>query len=667
LIVLGGSGTSTPELFDALANWPGGIDRRPPLDVVLVGRTADKLAAVESVCRALIGKGPYLAVSSQSDRRHALEGADVVLNQVRIGGYAARAFDESFPWQVGLPGEETMGPGGFANAIRTVPALRPIWDDVVAKAPGALVINLTNPAGIVQAAALAEYPDLRVVSVCDSPMPMLERIAERLNRSRDQVWSRYVGMNHLGWYVPESSDGPGILEALADLAVGNDPVDVGLQEAVPSPYVRYYLHPDRILADQRGKPTRARHLQDLEAQFLAAYRTKSGAGHAQRGAIIWYRMAVLGLLDAWIHGASDVPVLAGVRNGRRVPELPPDVVLELPHRAFGPGDLRPADPVPLPPLPLALLQAHASYESLTVRALVSGGDGEGTLRALLANPMVRNADQAAELWNLIEAGIASAGECAASVHDAMCHREVTLAAGAAGSAHLSASLSCADFGALPTQLRSLDRAGVRCAHLDFGDGRFVANFPLGLEVFSQLPPRTLWTRECHLMVADPLRVLHLFTPHADTIIFHVEAAGDPIACIAALRAAGVGVGIAVNPQTPPDAVIALLADVDQVLVMAVEPGFSGAQFLPDTFTKIRRMRALAERVNPRLVIAVDGAVNRGNIPALAQAGANRFCGGTSGLFVARDLEESARAFVACVEDAVRGAPNGYRQTEEQLG
>jgi 6-phospho-beta-glucosidase len=404
LVVLGGSGSSTPELFDALADWPGDIDRRPALDVVLVGRTADKLEVVAAACRARIGAGPSLTVSGETDRRRALAAADVVLNQVRIGGYAARAFDESFPWQAGIPGEETMGPGGFANAVRTVPALRSTWWDIAEVAPHSLVINLTNPAGIVQAAALAEHPELNVVSVCDSPMPILDRVTERLGRDRAGVWSRYLGMNHLGWWVPEDCDGPELLDELADLATGNDLLDVRLQGAIAAPYVRYYLHADRILAGQQGKPTRAQTLQQLEASLLAGYRADPGAELPRRGAVVWYRMAVLSYLDAWIHGTAEVPVLAGILNGTRLPSLPPEVVVELPHRAFGPADLRPMEPAMLPPLPAAMLQAHAAYESLAVRALAPGADAEAGVRALAANPMVADTDRAVALWKAIEAG-----------------------------------------------------------------------------------------------------------------------------------------------------------------------------------------------------------------------------------------------------------------------
>jgi alpha-galactosidase/6-phospho-beta-glucosidase family protein len=208
-------------------------------------------------------------------------------------------------------------------------------------------------------------------------------------------------MNHLGWYVPEAPDGSDTLAAMADLAVGNDLRDVRLQQAVPTPYVRYYLHPDRILAHQRGRPTRARTLMDLDARLLAGFKADPGGEHPRRGAIAWYR-AVLRLLNASVHHPAGATVIAGVLNAGRLPLLPPDIVLELPHYVDAQGALVAAEPVALPPLPQTLLQRHAAYESLLVRALVAGCEPEVMLRALLANPMVHDIDQAVALWELVQ-------------------------------------------------------------------------------------------------------------------------------------------------------------------------------------------------------------------------------------------------------------------------
>ena len=210
----------------------------------------------------------------------------------------------------------------------------------------------------------------------------------------------------------------------------------------------------------------------------------------------------------------------------------------------------------------------------------------------------------------------------------------------AGSARLSASLMCADFAALPSQLQALERGGMRWAHLDFGDGRFVRNLPLGAQIFAQLPARVAWRRESHLMLSEPLELLHLFAPHSDLIFFHVEASSDTSACIQAIRDAGARPGIALNPATPPESIIDVLPVVDEILVMAVEPGFAGSPFVPEVVEKVGQIRALADAVNPEIRIEVDGAIGPANIPSLVRAGADRFVGGTTGLFTGGDLERA---------------------------
>ncbi len=402
LVVLGGSGSSTPELVDAIAAWPGGIDRRPPLTIVLVGRSPEKLELVAAECRARIAPGGApVDVEAETDRRRALVGADVVLDQVRVGGLAARAFDESFPRAFGIPGEETVGPGGFANALRTIPSERATWADVAAVAPGALLIDLTNPAGIVCQAARREWPSLRIVGICDSPITFTGAVAERLGRPVHRVAMRYVGTNHCGWYVPEA---PAELGTLADLVTGMDPSIVTLHEAVPAPYVRYYAAPDRQLAGQEGRRTRAEQLQDLDADLLAGYSTAPGSAAVRRGAL-WYGAAVLPLVDAWVNG-TDATLILGIANQGRIPGVPPTATVEVPHRATRPRSLEalPAAALPsLPALPALLLAQVGTYETLTVDALQAGAPPEARLRALLANPLVGDADRAAAILATIDA------------------------------------------------------------------------------------------------------------------------------------------------------------------------------------------------------------------------------------------------------------------------
>ena len=147
---LGGSGTSTPELMDAIADWPGG-DAAPP---GAGHRAPGALGARSSMPWPRPAAAAFLRpsvdgvhVTAEPSLDRALEGADIVLVQVRVGGLDARVFDETFPRAFGLPGEETMGPGGFADAVRTVPALADTWDRLATTAPDAFIIDLTNPGG----------------------------------------------------------------------------------------------------------------------------------------------------------------------------------------------------------------------------------------------------------------------------------------------------------------------------------------------------------------------------------------------------------------------------------------------------------------------------------------------------------------------------------------
>ena len=398
LVVLGGSASSTPELADALAAWPGGLDRRPEMDVVLAGRSRDKLELVGQEFRERAGgAGPRLAVSVTTTRRDALAGADVVLNQVRVGGLDARAFDETFPWGFGLPGEETMGPGGFANALRTVPALAAAWDDIAEVASEALVVNLTNPAGIVQANVTAGWPSLHVVSICDAPEAFALSIAKRLDRPVERVLRRYVGMNHCGFYIPESHDE---LAELAALVVGMDPSVVEVFEALPTPYVRYYVEPSRQLTIQREKTPRARELKEIDAALLAAYAAGPAAERRRRGAV-WYALSVVPLIDGWLHG-SDLSIVVSVRNDAQLPEAPAAATIEVAHR-LTPGRLEPLPVPPRPALVQLMMARHGMYETLAGEAVRTDARPEVRLRALLANPMVGSFDQAAALVKEIEA------------------------------------------------------------------------------------------------------------------------------------------------------------------------------------------------------------------------------------------------------------------------
>ena len=163
IVVLGGSGVATPDLASALAETRG---RTRPIELVLVGRSREKLETVAGVARLMTDNDPLIQVTAETDTAAALAGAEIVLNQIRVGGLEARTFDESFPHAIGLPGEETVGPGGFANASRTIPVVLEYARMIEKICPQATLLTFANPSSLVQY-AITHYTAVRAVGLCD--------------------------------------------------------------------------------------------------------------------------------------------------------------------------------------------------------------------------------------------------------------------------------------------------------------------------------------------------------------------------------------------------------------------------------------------------------------------------------------------------------------------
>ncbi|HEY6542877.1 MAG TPA: hypothetical protein VIZ18_18180 [Ktedonobacteraceae bacterium] len=426
LAVLGGSSVATPAFVQALLDWAGHAHDRSALRLVLLGRSARKLAQVRAVCERMVQEAqPGITVEASTDLRAGLWRVDYILNQMRVGGLEARAHDETFPQALGMPGEETVGPGGFANALRTIPVVNAALRIASEVAPNAVVLNLTNPASIVQYAA-TRYAHSNIISLCDSPITLGNELAALVEKPRASINIGYLGMNHLGWVVSlcdaERDYMDLALERIERLAyLGVDAAYIRASRAIPLPYVRYYLHPERILAQQQGKTPRAHQLQSLEQELLSRYETidvgtrfiasnplasarfasdllasesitSISEAVAKRGAI-WYSAIVVPVLDALINNHASNWIVS-VANKNLIPWLSSDTVVEVPCMI----DSRGAHPLPvpvylLPPELRTLLYGLALYEELASRAIVEQ-NRDLALRSLLAHPLIRTIERA---------------------------------------------------------------------------------------------------------------------------------------------------------------------------------------------------------------------------------------------------------------------------------
>jgi 6-phospho-beta-glucosidase len=403
LAILGGSGVATPELIDVLGRY----NERPAIQVSLIGRSAEKLQAVGDMCKRLAATiYPPITISHHTDPHEGLEGANYVLNQIRVGGYRERAFDETFPREFGIPGEETFGPGGMNMALRTIPVVIELCRAIEKVAPKALMINLTNPSSIVQY-AINYATSVNVVSICDLPMMAAQAAADLLDLSERELVVRYTGMNHFGWLTGISRQGQDLLaQAIEKIVVQpNLTVDADIIRAlgvIPTSYFKYYYHANRVLAAQQRKPARADELLKLETEILAEYQSESldkkPDGLVKRNAA-WYEHMIVPLLLAHTNDTSEMLNLQ-VTNDKALPFLPLKAIVEVPCVVRRSGFMPLAYDGGLPPDLETLLLTNATFEMLWAEAVVEQSYPKA-LRAMLANHLVTNYDHAKGILNKI--------------------------------------------------------------------------------------------------------------------------------------------------------------------------------------------------------------------------------------------------------------------------
>lgn len=403
IVVLGGSGVATPDLASALAESTG---RTRPIELVLVGRSREKLDIVTGIARLMIDHDPLIDIRAETDPYTALEGADIVLNQIRVGGLEARVFDESFPNTIGLPGEETVGPGGFANASRTIPVVLEYARMMEKICPDATLLTFANPSSLVQY-AITHYTRLNVFGLCDGPISLIQNIAAAVQAQPEELIVDYVGMHHFGFVTGVWRDGKDLLpRVLLNAEKAAPEVDAEITRAlrvIPGPYLNYVFHPDRMLAKKQGKRTRAEELLDLQESLMEEFtecfaRGKKPAGLVKRKAR-WYRAIIAPILVSLTEGRNGQFIVNLVNNctGSEqglIPWLPPGAVIETAALIEG-KHFRPFASCAAPVEVKMLIQQNCAYEMLAVEAIVER-NREKAIRALLLNPMICNYTQAAK-------------------------------------------------------------------------------------------------------------------------------------------------------------------------------------------------------------------------------------------------------------------------------
>ncbi|MEV5153643.1 6-phospho-beta-glucosidase [Streptomyces werraensis] len=392
LTVVGGGSTYTPELIDGFARLR---DVLPITELVLTDPAADRLDLIGPLSRRIFARlGHPGRITTTTDLDAAVEGADAVLLQLRVGGQAARLQDETWPLECGCVGQETTGAGGLAKALRTVPVVLDIADRVRRTNPDAWIIDFTNPVGIVTRALLREGH--KALGLCNVAIGLQRKFAALLNVAPSEVHLDHVGLNHLTWETAVRVNGENVLPRLLSDHGGTIAADLRLPlpllttlGVIPSYYLRYFYAHDEVVAEMRTKPSRAAEVARMEKELLALYADPAldskPALLAKRGGA-YYSEAAVDLAAALLRNAGSQHQVVNTLNNGTLPFLPDDAVVEVPATVTAKG----ASPLPvqrLDPLLTGLMANVTAYEDLALEAALRGGR-DRVFRALLAHPLI---------------------------------------------------------------------------------------------------------------------------------------------------------------------------------------------------------------------------------------------------------------------------------------
>ena len=378
---------------------------------------------------------PGVRVRREESAESAIEGSAFVISSIRVGGIQQRARDEAAAIALDVVGQETVGPVGFAMAVRTIPAMVEYGRLVARLAPRAWLINFSNPVSIITQAVHQET-DARLIGICDTPMEMFEDAAHALGLPATTCSYDYFGLNHLGWLRDVLFEGEGQLHRIwhddaklrsAYRAPLFEPERLRRLKLLPTEYLYYYYRPEVALANmKRAGSSRGQQVAALTEQFFQDLRTPGPQDLVARyqqylsardssymaletgtseprikpdwAELSGYDRIALMTMRAIVHNQGAIIPL-DVANAGTLPSLEDDDIVEVPCRVDQDGP-RPLAVAPIPQHPRELIEQVKIYERATVKAALSGERSE-LIDALARNPLVPSRDKAARLVEVL--------------------------------------------------------------------------------------------------------------------------------------------------------------------------------------------------------------------------------------------------------------------------
>lgn len=413
VVTIGGGSSYTPELVE------GFIKRYQEFPIselwlVDIEEGKHKLEIVGAMAKRMVqAAGIDCEVHLTLDRKAALKDADFVTTQLRVGLLDARILDERIPLSHGLIGQETNGAGGIFKALRTIPVILEIVEEMKELCPAAWLINFTNPAGMVTEAVLRYGKWDKVVGLCNIPVNAVVEEAEILQEKPEDLFFQFAGINHLHWHTVVDKFGHDRTDELIQKMYGegnSQSIVANIKDnelileqvenlhMVPCPYHNYYYYTDKMLAEElvdfKNHGTRAEKVKEIEAELFELYKDPNldykPQQLAERGGAR-YSDAACETISS-IYNDKRTVMTVSTKNNGTISDLPADSAVEVTCMLTGNG------PVPytfgsFKPQERGLLQLMKAMEELTIEAAVTGDYGT-LLQAFTMNPLITSGDVA---------------------------------------------------------------------------------------------------------------------------------------------------------------------------------------------------------------------------------------------------------------------------------
>jgi 6-phospho-beta-glucosidase len=392
LAYIGGGSSYTPEFVDGFIQHEGEVALE---EIALHDINEDRLHVVGGMIERMLRYAELdTRVTLTTTRPEAIEGAEFIVSAIRVGGMEARIRDEKIPLKYDVVGQETTGPGGTLKAWRTIPIALEIARDLEKYAPNAWYLNFTNPSGIITE-AIFKNTDLKVVGLCNNPINFQMGLAVFFEVTPDEVFLKWVGLNHVNWiqriYVRGVDRTEELINRIEEMPYLNehDPSLVRALGVIPTGYLRYYYYHNKMVEELKGvEKTRGEVVREVEQDLLEKYadpnQLVTPPELSQRGGAL-YSEAALRLILSLMFDRRDIQILV-TRNNGSILDLPEDASVEVPC-VVGAHGVTPLHMGHLPETIRTLCQQAKAWESWTVEAGVTG-DRDAALMAMLTNPLV---------------------------------------------------------------------------------------------------------------------------------------------------------------------------------------------------------------------------------------------------------------------------------------